>query len=75
MPNDAKVKTKKTLPTMRVGSLRQACWQRGLSVTALCRQLNISRNTAYEAWEEPQRYPVAAPLIFSTLGITNGQKN
>ena len=60
-----KVKKEKTL--------RHACWTCGFSVTALCSNLGISRNTAYEAWLQPARFPVAAPKIFSALGINNGK--
>ena len=55
-------------------SLKAACWACGLTVADLCRELGISRQTAYDAWRSPDRFPIAAPKISERLNITH-EKN
>jgi hypothetical protein len=50
-------------------TLREACWAVGITITALCRELGIARFTAYEAWQEPQKFPRAWPRIAERLGL------
>jgi len=44
-------------------SLKQTCWQFGTNVSALCRELGIARQTAYDAWRNPSLCPLAALKI------------
>lgn len=48
-------------------NLREACWKAGLTIAALCRELGISRQTAYDAWANPSLFPIAAPKLFKRL--------
>lgn len=50
-------------------SLKAACWQNGMTISELCRRAGITRQTAYDAWEEPERFPIAAPKIFNLLKL------
>lgn len=56
-------------------TLKDACWRAGYSVTEICRALGFSRNTAYEAWKNPSRYPMAAPKLFNFLSHDQHQRN
>jgi len=51
-------------------SLRNACWERQMTVSELCRRLGISRQTAYCAWNNPTPFPVAAPKLFKELELS-----
>jgi len=44
-------------------SLKQTCWRFGTNVSALCRDLGIARQTAYDAWRDPALCPLAAAKI------------
>lgn len=44
-------------------------------VAAMCRKLKISRNTAYEAVDNPARYPLAFPKIQKALRHAQIQSN
>jgi hypothetical protein len=49
-------------------NLKRYCCIAGFTgVSALCREIKISRNTAYEAIDAPTRYPVAYPKILRAL--------
>lgn len=51
-------------------NLARLCHAAGFrGVTGLCRELEISRNTAYEAVERPQNYPIAFPKIRKALKL------
>jgi len=50
--------------------LKTACWEKGLTISELARQLGISRQTAYHAWLAPEKFPLAAPRIFNRLKIS-----
>ena len=53
-------------------NLRQFCHTAGFAgVAGLCRKLKISRNTAYEAVTDPEKYPVAYPQIIKALNAQN----
>jgi len=63
-------KSKKSLASeIRGLSLWQACGSVHLTVTGLCKELSISRQTAYDAWKNPDLFPIAAPKIFARLNI------
>jgi hypothetical protein len=52
-------------------NLRRFCHVAGFGgVSHLCRELGISRQTAYEAVSEPRKFPSAYPRILRAL---NGQ--
>jgi len=50
-------------------NLKTACWGIGKTVTAVCVDLGISRNTAYEAFKDPKKFPKAAPKLFAVLDV------
>jgi len=53
-------------------NLRRLCHLAGFDgVSGLCRKLEISRNTAYEAVTTPEKYPVAYPQILKALNAQN----
>ena len=50
--------------------LSRWCHEAGFSgVAGLCRELGISRQTAYDAVTTPDQFPVAAPKIFKALNL------
>jgi hypothetical protein len=54
-------------------SLKQACWAVGATVTAVCVELGISRQTAYDAWANPALVPLAAQKLFARLKLNENQ--
>jgi hypothetical protein len=53
-------------------NLKTFCHVAGFGgIAGLCRVLKISRNTAYQALEDPKRYPNAHPRIIKALNVKN----
>jgi len=49
-------------------SLKEACWAIGKTITQVCKDLRISRWTAYRAWGGDTRVPEAAASLFEKVG-------
>jgi hypothetical protein len=51
-------------------TLKTLCYEAtGKHIAELCRELRISRQTAYAAFRRPELFPIAAPKLFRRLGL------
>ena len=54
-------------PEVNRGNLKQLCWLNGMTISELARTIKRTRQTIYEAVENPDLCPIAYNLICKAL--------